>query len=232
MADRKSNRRKKVEIPESKIIEGQQLSAKPPVEEKRKIYPSTVVSVTWDALNTKRKVNDDLKTEISDLNYEIQKKPSAQIEKLNQLIQEYPDLQIFQGYLLMVYIIEEDERAVDIAENLFNKYPDFMFGKIGFIESAILRGDLNSIPDFLEDKYDYKQIFPQRGAFHIVEVLHFYFSLGRYYAVKGMPNEASIYMEHIKSIDEDHIFLKKLQKDMDKGSGVKFYQKVLRRFKK
>ena len=99
MADRKSNRRKKVEIPESKIIEGQQLSAKPPVEEKRKIYPSTVVSVTWDALNTKRKVNDDLKTEISDLYYEIQKKPSAQIEKLNQLVQEYPDLQIFQGFL-------------------------------------------------------------------------------------------------------------------------------------
>lgn len=231
MADRKSNRRKKIEIPESIRPEGE-VKLKPPQEEKRKQYPSTVVSITWDALNTKRKVNEELKSEISELYYDIQKKPSAQIDKLNQLINEYPDIQIFQGYLLIAYILEEDEKAIDVAENLFNKYPDFMFGKIGFLESAIHRGDLDSIPTFLEGKFDFKQLFPQRGSFHIVEVLHFYFSLGRYYAVKGLVREANILLEQIRSLDEDHVFLKKLQKDIDKGSGVKFYQKVLRRFKK
>ena len=42
----------------------------------------------------------------------------------------------------------------------------------------------------------------------------------------GLKNSKGV--ELVVSLND----LKKLQKDMDKGSGVKFYQKVLRRFKK
>jgi hypothetical protein len=131
----------------------------------------------------------------------------------------------------MAYILEEDEKAEEIAKSLYNKYPDYMFGKIGFIESAIHNQDLDSIPTFLDNKFDYKELFPQKGAFHIVEILLFYFSIGRYYAFKNQPDLAKNYLNEIKSIDEEQVLLKKLQNDIDKGAGVKFYQKVLRKFK-
>ena len=230
MADRKSNRRKKIENPISEGI-ATETNLQVPKEEKRKLYPASIVSINWDALNTKRKVSEELKLEISELYLDIQKKPSAHIERLKQLIEEYPDIQIFSGYLLMAYILEEDEKAEEIAKSLYNKYPDYMFGKIGFIESAIHNQDLDSIPNFLDNKFDYKELFPQKGAFHIVEILLFYFSIGRYYAFKNLPDLAKNYLKEIKSIDEEQVLLKKLQSDIDKGAGVKFYQKVLRKFK-
>jgi hypothetical protein len=230
MADRKSNRRKKLEnpIPEGMATEK---NLQVPKEEKRKIYPASIVSINWDALNTKRKISEELKIEISELYTDVQKKPSAQIDRLKQLIEEYPDVQIFSAYLLMAYILEEDEKAGEIAKSLYNKYPDYMFGKIGFIEAAIIGQDLDSIPKFLDNKFNYKDLFPQKGAFHILEILLFYFSIGRYYAFKNQPEQAKEYLKEIKSIDEDQVLLKKLQNDIDKGAGVKFYQKVLRKFK-
>lgn len=234
MADRKSNRRKKVEstAPLSNQASEASETIEPPKEEKRKFYPSTVISIGWDALNTKRRINDDLKTEISDLYYDVQKKPSAQISKILELVEKYPDIQIFQGYLLMAYILEEDARALDVAVSLNKKYPDFMLGKIGFVESCLHRNELDSIPGFLDEKYDFKDIFPQRGSFHIVEVLHFYFSLGRFFALTGQADLAKSYYKEIKTFDEESALLKKLQKDIDKGSGVKFYQKIFRKFRK
>ncbi len=230
MADRKSNRRKKIEnpVPEGMVTEK---NLQVPKEEKRKIYPASIVSINWDALNTKRKISEELKIEISELYTDIQKKPSAQIDRLKQLIEEYPDIQIFSAYLLMAYILEDDEKAGEIAKSLYHKYPDFIFGKIGFIEAAIIGQDLDSIPKFLDNKFNYKDLFPQKGAFHIVEILLFYFSVGRYYAFKNQPEQAKDYLKEIKSIDEDQVLLKKLQNDIDKGAGVKFYQKVLRKFK-
>lgn len=235
MADRKSNRRKKVESNSSQLIPGSELpEAIPelPKEEKRKTYPTSVISIGWDALNSKRRVNDDLKTEISDLYYDVQKKPQSQIPKIQELIEKYPDLQVFQGYLLMAYILEEDSRALEIATSLNKKYPDFMFGKIGFIESCLHKNELDGIPNYLEEKYDFRELFPQRGAFHIVEVLHFQFSMGRFFALTGQAEIAKNYYREIKTFDEDSGLLKKLQKDIDKGSGVKFYQKIFRKFKK
>ena len=232
MAERKSNRRKKIETPAT-LAPQREVNSEIPKEEKRKVYPTSIVTINWDSLNTKRKMNEELRTQISELYGEIQNKPSSQIDKISQLIEQYPEIQILHGYLLMAYLLDDDEeKALEVAEYLSKKYPDFMYGKIGTVESYILTGKLDSIPEFLENKFDYKELFPEKGSYHIAEVLQYYFSIGRYFALKGQVDKANEYMKEIKSFDEEHAFIKKLQKDIDKGSGVKFYQKVLRKFKK
>lgn len=232
MAERKSNRRKKMEpvaLPEKEVSPS---APELPKEEKRKVYPTTVVSIGWESLNTKRRVNEELKEEIAELFYSVQKKPSSQISNIQELIEKYPDIQIFQAFLLLAYIMEDDPKAIEIATSLGKKYPDYMFGKIGYIESCILKGEFESVQKYVDDKYDFRMLFPEKGSFHIFEVLHFHFTMGRYFALTGQAEMANSYVKEIKSFDEESGLIKKLQKDIDKGSGVKFYQKIFRRFKK
>ena len=56
--------------------------------------------------------------------------------------------------------------------------------------------------------------------------------MGEFLALSGEREGAQKCMEDIKAIEPDCIFIKQLQKVIDKAAGVKFYQKVLRRFKK
>lgn len=234
MAERKSSRRKKVERPQpaldNPIAENQSTAAV--VEEKRQVYPASTVSIHWDALNTKRKISGDLRTEIADLYYDIQKKPEGNIPRLLELAEEYSDVQIFQAYLMTAYHLEDmDQKVLEVAEPLRKKYPDYMFGKIAFIETALIKGELDSIPKFLDNKYSYTELFPQKGVFHIFEVIYYLYSIGRYFALKGDAETATRYMDQIKFVDDEHVFIKRLQKAIDKGSGLKFYQKVIRKFK-
>lgn len=231
MSDRKSSRRKKIERPVQNNPEKPAAVKEP--EEKRTIYPTTSVSIVWDSLNTKRKINDDFRNEIIEYYYTVQKKPESLFQTLTQKIEEYPDLQIFYNYLFTAYLLEDEkEKAQEIANAGLKKFPDYIAGKILFIESALLKNDLDSIANYLDEKYDYRSLFPEKGIYHIFEVIHFSFAIGKFLALSGDKAGAEKCMEEIKSIDPDHIFLKELQKVIDKSSGVKFYQKILRRFKK
>ncbi|MCB1180093.1 MAG: hypothetical protein KDK36_21120 [Leptospiraceae bacterium] len=234
MSERKSSRRKKIEKPREELSSDNSAPAavKEP-EEKRTVYPTTSISFVWDSLNTKRRINEDFKNEIIDLYYDIQKKPSAQIENLENKLEEYPDIQIFYNYLFTAYHLEEmDNKALEIAEKGAKKFPDYITGKILYIESCIQKNELNKIPDYLDEKYTYKELFPEKGIYHIFEILHFNYAMGKFLALSGEKEGAQKCMEDIKAIDPDCIFIKQLQKVIDKAAGVKFYQKVLRRFKK
>jgi hypothetical protein len=234
MTERKSSRRKKIDRPASNPIEKTNNEpTQATIDEKRQIYPASTVSIHWDALNTKRKISSDLKNEIADLYYDLQKKPSNYINRLTELCEDYSDVLIFQGFLMMAYHLEElDDKLLQLTESLQKKYNDYIFGKIAFIESALSKNDVDSITKYLNNKYSYTDLFPQKGVFHIFEVVYFSYSVGRYFVAAGEAKKAESYLEQIKFIDPEHVFIKKLQKEIDKGSDLKFYQKVLRKFKR
>lgn len=234
MSERKSSRRKKLERPVQDSRPSQAAgTVEKPQEEKRTIYPTKTVSIHWDAVNSRRKLSDSEREEIVDIYYDLQKKPSAQIERLQKLAEDSPDILIYQGYLLQAYLFEDMEKeALELAERIAKKYPDFVFGKIAFIEASLLRNELKKIEEHFQDKFHYKEVFPEKGSFHIVEILHYCFAIGKFMALSGESAEANLYMEEIKSIDPESIFIKKLQATIDKSTGVKFYQKIFRRFKR
>ena len=90
---------------------------------------------------------------------------------------------------------------------------------------------IDKIPELLQNKYDFRLLYPEKATFHIQEILAFNFALGKYFALRTEPDKANQYLENIKGIDEDHIFVKQLQKFINKNSGLKFYQKVLNKLK-
>jgi hypothetical protein len=233
---RKSSRRKKnsnSSNQNSELESFEQESTPVQNETPRKIYPTTTISINWDSLNSRRRVSNDIRDEITDLYYSIQKGASkATVQRLNELIEECPDLQILQSYLEIAYRIDDEvEKANEIALQSMKRFPDTIFSKISQIEIYISKNEIDKIPEFLNHKFDFRLLFPEKATFHIQEIISFHYTLGKYFAMKTEPEKAQISLEGIKSIDDDHIFIKLLNKVIDKHSGLKFYQKVLKKLK-
>ena len=231
---RKSSRRKKNTGTNFEQEHIEEEVAAVPQEQDRQIppIPTSSYSINWDSLNTRRKITSDLRDEICDFYYSVQKSPKAQIAKLNEMIEEYSDIQIFYNYLEMAYREEDEiEKANEVARTTAKKFPDFIFGKVSQIELYLDSKELDKIPELLKDKYDFRLLYPEKATFHIQEVIAFNYALGKYFALKAESDKANQYLENIKGIDEDHIFVKQLQKFISKNSGLKFYQKVLNKLK-
>lgn len=227
MSERKSSRRKKYERP---IQEKTQ--EKPPTvqEEKRTVYPTQTVSILWDYSNLKRKLDDAQREEIVELYYNIQKKPASYISNLIQKIEDFPEVAVYYDYLLLCYLLEENfDSAKEISDKMSKKFSNSLFGKVGFIEYHLLEDKLEEITNTLQGKFHYRELFPEKGIFHIVEVLHYWFAVGKYLALSGNVEKANSCLAEIKSIDENSILFKELQSVIDKASGVKFYQKIWRK---
>lgn len=231
---RKSSRRKKGQSTSFEQEHVEEEVAAIPQEQDRQVppIPTSSFSINWDSLNTRRKITSDLRDEICDFYYSVQKSPKAQIAKLNEMIEEYSDIQIFYNFLEMAYREEEDfDKANEIARTTAKKFPDFIFGKVSQIELYLNSKELDKIPELLRDKYDFRLLYPEKATFHIQEVIAFNFAVGKYFALRAESDKANEYVENIKGIDEDHIFVKQLQKFISKNSGLKFYQKVLNKLK-
>lgn len=230
MSERKSSRRKKYEKP---VPEKTSEKASSSQEEKRTVYPTQTVSIVWDDSNLKRKLEDEQREEIVEYYYGIQKKPSSYISNLIQKIEEYPDVAVYYDYLLLCYLLEENlEAAREIAEKMSKRFSNSLFGKVGFVELSLLDEKLEEISNHFKDRFHYRQVFPEKGIFHIVEVLHYCFAIGKYFALSGKMEEANSCLKEIQSIDENSVLAKELQNVIDKASGVKFYQKLWRKLKR
>lgn len=231
---RKSSRRKRTQGSsfEPEQVAEEELSNTLEEDRKVPIIPTVSYSINWDSLNTRRKITSDLRDEICDFYYSVQKHPKDQIPKLKEMIEEYSDIQIFYNYLENAYREEEDfANANEIARLTAKKFPDYIFGKVSQIEIYLDSKELDKIPELLQDKFDFRLLYPEKATFHIQEILAFNFALGKYFALRTESDKATQYLENIKGIDEDHIFVKQLQKFINKNSGLKFYQKVLNKLK-
>lgn len=233
---RKSSRRKKTTTNNNSHLEIEQPEEEESValEADREIpkIETTSYVINWDSLNTRRKITAELRDEICDLYYSVQKDPKDQITKLNQMLEEYSDIQIFYNYLENAYRLEEDfEKANEIARLTAKKFPDYLFGKISQIELYLENKELDKVTELLQDKFDFRLLYPEKATFHIQEIICFFYALGKYFALKANPDKATEYLNSIKEIDEDHAFVKQLQKFINKNSGLKFYQKVLNKLK-
>ena len=144
---RKSSRRKKGQSTSFEQEHVEEEVAAIPQEQDRQVppIPTSSFSINWDSLNTRRKITSDLRDEICDFYYSVQKSPKAQIAKLNEMIEEYSDIQIFYNFLEMAYREEEDfDKANEIARTTAKKFPDLITTFL-----SLLRGKSESLAGYL-----------------------------------------------------------------------------------
>ncbi len=230
---RKSSRRKKIGSggEEIEAIDENNTVIKV-VETPRKIYPTSVVSINWDAIHTKRKLDNDERAALADLYYDVQKPSKSVIAEVKTWIEKYSDIQIYQNFLETCYRLEDEvELANEVSLALIKKFPESVFAKISQIEIYLSKLEYDKITEFLNGKLTMKELYPEKGNFHIQEMISYHFAMGKYFSYSGLKENAEESLKQLKALDEEHIYNKKLLKVLDKNSGLKFYQKVLKKLK-
>lgn len=228
---RKSSRRKK--------IEGSPPPAyKQPVkvegDRNFKTHQTTIVTIDWDSFDTRQKIEEEIRNQLIDLYYTLQDDPGDAIEALEQIADEKPGTPIIRLYLETAYRNSgEIEKANDLCSKIFEKFPDSLSGIIAFISLNLETNQLEPISKLLENRFEYKTLFPNRKSFHIFEVVSFCFVMGKYFSLLGDHNKAENYLEQITKIDEDNKFHKHLEKFISKKQGKEnIFKRTFKKLKK
>ncbi|MCB1158136.1 MAG: hypothetical protein H7A25_25150 [Leptospiraceae bacterium] len=227
---RKSSRRKKTPI---NVPERETILPKKVRPEVKKVIKTSTFSISWDPMYSTRKVEDELRSELIDLYFKLQKKPAETIERLKEIITENPDLPMAYNFLYTAYLAEDEKQnAMDIIRKAKERFPEFVFGKLASAEEALQAGNFQEIPHILGNITKFRDINPSRDTFHIVEALNFAYVMGRYCVENKESEKAQKYIEDMRQIDPKSHFIKKLESHFNKVNKVGIFKRALNRFKR
>ena len=125
--------------------------------------------------NERYGITEELDVQINRLFFEIDKpKKNKSIDKLTQLIEQYPQVPILKNYLSIAYeTLGLHNKAYEIVEQTIQEHPDYIFAKINRANIAIDEGDFAKAEELLGKEMELSVLYPDRTTFHIDEVTNF-----------------------------------------------------------
>ena len=146
-----------------------------------------------------------VKDEMEQIYYLLRQKPRETISQLLPLIERHPEVPQLYNYLQSAYqLLHDRENAQRILDEMLERFPDYLFGRIAYARDCLERGDLDKVVEIFEGKYDLKLLYPDRERFHISEVLNFDYIMAWYFHAKGDHDRAEMYYKVLKQIDPEH----------------------------
>jgi len=115
------------------------------------------------------------------LQYEITYDPIEDhtIDNLPSHVQK--EIDKLYNFLSGAYALVSDTTKADaLTQELYEKYPDYLFAKIQYAELCLRNKDLQKIPVIFNNKFDLQLLYPERKVFHISEMLSFIGFMGEY----------------------------------------------------
>jgi tetratricopeptide (TPR) repeat protein len=126
--------------------------------------------------------------------YNAMRNPSTPRKTLLQALQnahvlhdKYPRISSIYNHIYALNVkLDRQDEAVAVLQETVERFPDYLFGKIGLAEHYMRSKEYHKIPAVFDHKFELQQHFPKgTPAFHISEVISFYSVIGMYYAVTG-----------------------------------------------
>jgi tetratricopeptide (TPR) repeat protein len=143
---------------------------------------------------------------IEKLYYEVKENRNSKIiDKLNNLIESYPQIPIFKNYLSVVYQLRGDlNKAISINDQIIAVHPDYLFGKLFKANQYLEQGKLEIVPDILGNTLELRDLYPTRDVFHLSELTGYLKAVIRYLAAIEDLEMAESKLEFLKEIAPDH----------------------------
>jgi len=134
------------------------------------------------------------------------------LQKLIKLRTKYPNVPAIYNYICLAYAnTNQHEKYYQTIIDTYDKFPDYLFGKISAAEYCINNNRYKEVPDIFANKLEIYMHYPKTTMeFHVSEVRAFYSTVGRYYA-KSKKIARAIYSYYITNqIDPEHWSTRKL----------------------
>ncbi len=142
---------------------------------------------------------------VAELNHQAKQEPEKTIPVLEELILQYPRFPILQNYLVATYtLVGRKEEADALVEQMFLHFPDYLLARVAYARMFLEKGDLQRVAEVLENKFDIKQVYPERDIFHYTEVLQYTAIVAEYLIEKGESDRAQRYVTLMEDIDLEH----------------------------
>jgi hypothetical protein len=142
--------------------------------------------------------------ERQDVYQRAQDDPQSVIPRLRELVERFADVPVLHNWLVVAYTAAGDDEAADrAAELLYQRHPQYLFGRLHLAQRALAEGDLVRFEALFEKKFDLKLLYPWRDVFHISEYLSFASLLVEYYVRTQEDQAAEILLETMEQIAPD-----------------------------
>jgi hypothetical protein len=139
---------------------------------------------------------------ISDL--ESKKGDQRLLKAIDSGIQKFPKNRILHQYKWEYFQRSGDlSKCLEIALEMKERFPDYLFGLTCHAQTLIEMGEVDSIPEAMNDLRKIQDFLPEREKFHLTELQAFYSPWIYYYAKTGQLR-AAIFLFMLL---EDHFVL-------------------------
>ena len=191
--------------------------------QQKMILPKTNVvrllqyEITYDPVedHTTDNLPSHVQNEIDKLYYMLYKNPKQAIPRLKELINKYPHIPKLYNFLSGAYALVSDTTKADaLTQELYEKYPDYLFAKIQYAELCLRNKDLQKIPAIFNNKFDLQLLYPERKVFHVSEMLAFMGFMGEYSCQKSDFKQAEIYLDILKKLDPEDLRTQRLEEKL------------------
>jgi tetratricopeptide (TPR) repeat protein len=141
--------------------------------------------------------------------------------QLDAMRSKYPNNPIILNYLASGYqLLDQQERADAVIDETYERFPDYLFAKIGMANKYLRRGVPDKAIQVFRGSYTLKSLYPHRTVFHISEVRAFEYFMVEYFCMKNDVKQAEIHLQCLeKVLEEDDPYLQNAQKRVHKVRG-------------
>lgn len=155
---------------------------------------------------------EKLENELGYIFEKCQTDPGPIIDRLIELIEEYPHIPTLYNFISVAYSNLGNQKKAKhwVLEN-YKKNSDYLFAKLGYAEICLNEGNFQKVPEIFDKKFDLKLMYPERDIFHITEVVGFLGVSGTYFALADMWEPCKVCYESLLELDPDHPSTKRLQ---------------------
>jgi hypothetical protein len=163
--------------------------------------------ITFGALfdSRYREYFEQLGNRVEELNHQAKQAPGQVIPVLEELISQYPRFPILQNYLVAAYALAgRKEEAAALTEQMYLHFPDYLYARVTYGRQLLDKGNLPGVAEILGNKFDIKQVYPERDVFHYSEVLQYAGLVAEYLIERGDSVKAEPYVTLMEDIDADH----------------------------
>lgn len=122
----------------------------------------------------------EIRRQLSDLHHRKGTDSESAIQELVALKQQFPHVPQIYNYLAFAYrYLGDVENAEKAILEEYQRFPEYLFGRIDYAELCLSKMELHRIPEIFET-FVLERLYPERDVFHISEVMAFNHLMARY----------------------------------------------------
>lgn len=150
-------------------------------------------------------VPEEVQNEMENLFYKSQDEPELVIDRLEELIEKYPNMPLLYNFISVAYsTIGNLDKAKHYVFLNYKNNPDYLFSKLNYAEICMKNGDYDQVPEIFDNKFDLKALYPERDVFHLTEVVSFMGIVGTYFAHIGATDQVELFYRCLNELVPNH----------------------------